>query len=514
MVMLVHSYTIASALSLSNRLPPPVASDDFGSDANVSDRSTVQTSNRLPPSPLASNDFGADADVSDRSTVQTRLSTRLGHSATGMVMDLSNGMPKAPVQPDEQAMTWVQDPECQHHMLIRTQFHHQNQTEVDDRPPLAHLLAADQEVGSAVDELISLRKSDPNFYNDCGRQVAQSWLPQNAAWQWIGPVVGHCSRGKIMSRLPATYVANGPKLPLIIHLHGFRAWPALHMTMNPFHVAGDHIFLKHKDKSLQAIHVAPHGNMKLGERYWNTAKGSCCDGFIDHKTVCGPDDVHFVHGVIELALAQYPEIARDQIYLAGFSNGGFLTHRLVSEFSEFIAGFITMEAAADVSIRASAHPVSGIIHWGIQDEVFNMNGGQFENRNHYRSSTESFKFWQTNNKCGAGVSQSRMDNFMNQSVSKKRQGKDNMGNEETDVRKASGCAQGRGLELWSCNGCTHGLPTWDRGDRVGTNRFNFLTNIMTWLFKYKSPTAISYWNKHKSQHYAAGWNKKKCTEAK
>jgi polyhydroxybutyrate depolymerase len=124
-------------------------------------------------------------------------------------------------------------------------------------------------------------------------------------------------------RAPASHAATAP---LLVLLHGYgsdHANVATHLGIAP--LADSHGF-----------YVAlPDGTPdRDGARFWN-ASDACCD--FDNLAV---DDVAYLDAILDDALARYP-IDPARIYVAGFSNGGFMAHRYACDRASRVTAVVS-----------------------------------------------------------------------------------------------------------------------------------------------------------------------------
>jgi polyhydroxybutyrate depolymerase len=111
-----------------------------------------------------------------------------------------------------------------------------------------------------------------------------------------------------------------------------------------------------------------------------------------------PDDVGFLRELIKALQAQLrPDPKR--IYVTGFSNGGFMTHRAGIQLSGFVAAIAVAEGsvASPGSIQnvpSPLRPVSVLMLHGDSDTAVAYCDGQT-----YSSQEESFNYWSAANRC-------------------------------------------------------------------------------------------------------------------
>lgn len=183
---------------------------------------------------------------------------------------------------------------------------------------------------------------------------------------------------------------NSP-VPLVIVLHGGGGSPE---TMIP----------RWADKARAAglVIAAPKGirrNDRMGT--WNA--GGCCGEAVAR----GVDDVAFIRAVIE-DVSRKAVIDPRRIYVAGFSNGGMLTHRIAIALGDRIAAAAVVSGALFGNEGVARVPVPMLIMHGEQDPVVGFSGGMSQTGFVARAQTIPFKsvryavdFWRGTNGCTA-----------------------------------------------------------------------------------------------------------------
>src|SRR6478736_2319423 len=137
---------------------------------------------------------------------------------------------------------------------------------------------------------------------------------------------------------------------------------------------------------------APNDNLEReGRRFWN-AGGACCN--FDGKAV---NDVARLEALL-FHWTQRPEIDPARVYVVGFSNGGFMAHRLACYMDDRLAAIVSIGGAGRARAEACA-PVSTIaaleIH-GDADPIVRYGAGQvLDNRaaDPHPSAPETFADW-------------------------------------------------------------------------------------------------------------------------
>ncbi len=154
--------------------------------------------------------------------------------------------------------------------------------------------------------------------------------------------------------------ASGPK-PFVLWLHGYGADPArLRAALHLPELAAERDF----------AWSAPSGLMDSRKRrFWNA--GACCN--YDNNPA---DDVARLSNILAHAKVD-PRIDPARIYVVGFSNGGFMAHRLACESSVGIAGFASLAGAGPPASKtcSPAGPTAAIHVHGDADVTVRMLGG-------------------------------------------------------------------------------------------------------------------------------------------
>lgn len=147
--------------------------------------------------------------------------------------------------------------------------------------------------------------------------------------------------------------------PLVVVLHGGGGNPE---TMMPRWAD--------KARAEGLVIAAPKGigrNDRMGT--WNA--NGCCGEAVAR----GVDDVGFVAAVIDDVAKQVP-IDRRRVYVAGFSNGGMLTHRVALALGEKVAAAAVVSGALFGNETGPRAPVPMLIIHGEKDDVVPFAGGK------------------------------------------------------------------------------------------------------------------------------------------
>ncbi len=133
------------------------------------------------------------------------------------------------------------------------------------------------------------------------------------------------------------------KLPLVLVLHGLGAsaeaieqhtdWPAFAKTHG-------------------IAWLAPNGAVdRQGRRFWD-AGPSCCN--FDGARL---NHVAALSQLLERTLAN-PQLDRSRVYVVGYSNGGFMAHRLACERPELLRGIVSMAGAGPLHTSSCQKPTA------------------------------------------------------------------------------------------------------------------------------------------------------------
>jgi len=188
-------------------------------------------------------------------------------------------------------------------------------------------------------------------------------------------------------------------VPLVILLHSYGNNGRLFSIRSEMNIKADEEGF---------IVVYPNG-ATLRDKGWNA--GFCCGPAMRQNV----DDLGFIKSVIEKTKKRY-NIDTNRIYVAGFSNGGMMTYRFASEFSEEIAAIAVAggQIGGNISdfrglwvIPEPSEPLPVIIFHGTNDTVVPYGGGRRPCDNPferpflpiYLSINESVSFWVEHNKC-------------------------------------------------------------------------------------------------------------------
>ena len=226
--------------------------------------------------------------------------------------------------------------------------------------------------------------------------------------------------------VPADYDATSPA-PLLIVLHGHSVTGAVQLAYTRLGgLVDSHGFLV----------MGPDGLVnEEGNHYWN-ATDACCD-FYDSNV----DDASYIRGLIDEVSAEY-SVDPKRIFLWGHSNGGFMSYRMACDYSETIAGIVSLAGAThfDASDCGATEPVNILqIHGDLDSTVPYAGDVDFP------SVDATLAQWITLNNCGdtRTVLGERLDLDRN------------VEGDETRMETQDGCPEGGGVDHWVIEGGEH-----------------------------------------------------------
>ncbi|HLV20209.1 MAG TPA: PHB depolymerase family esterase [Polyangiaceae bacterium] len=164
-----------------------------------------------------------------------------------------------------------------------------------------------------------------------------------------------------------TGLAPGQRRPLLVFLHGLG-------SSGRFAFEG--LGLGELGRRERVFIVAPDGSTDAnGRKFWN-AHPACCD--FDRR---GPDDVARLGALID-AWRQRVDVDPARVYVAGFSNGGFMAHRLGCELPDRIAAIASIAGAGPAEGARCKTPsrVAVLEVHGDADAIVRFEGGHLFGR--------------------------------------------------------------------------------------------------------------------------------------
>lgn len=220
--------------------------------------------------------------------------------------------------------------------------------------------------------------------------------------------------------------------PLVVVLHGYSGTGPL-----------QDLYFGFRDEAARrgALLVHPNGtDDQRGMQFWN-ATDACCNFFGSEV-----DDVAYLTAVVEYANSVHP-VDPSRVYLAGHSNGGFMSYRLACERPDLFAAIVSLAGAmvADESTCTPDEPVSVVQVHGTLDDVIRYDGGDILG-NTYPSAADTTGDWASLNGCEPSIEPGDALDL-----------ETDLTGDETTVARYTGCPDGVGVELWTIPGGSH-LP--------------------------------------------------------
>jgi len=224
-------------------------------------------------------------------------------------------------------------------------------------------------------------------------------------------------------------VHHEARAPLLVFLHGF---------------GGNHVDVE-KRFGLDAladqngVFVAlPDGTLDAaGRRFWS-ASDACCN-----FRKLPVDDVAYLDAIITDAVARHP-IDPARVYVAGYSNGGFMAHRYACDRAERVAAVASFagEPWNDASLCKPGVPVTVLQVHGDEDAVIHYAGAAATTTRGdlpigaYPASREAVAMWGRLDRCGPPTTTD---------------------DPHAETLLYGGCAEGANVALWTLHGATHRL---------------------------------------------------------
>ena len=233
-------------------------------------------------------------------------------------------------------------------------------------------------------------------------------------------------------RAPRDYDPKKPT-PLVIALHG-RGGSGAELTTG--------FELEALADAKGFLLSTPNGTFEGRARVWD-ATNACCKFRAPHV-----DDVAFVSSIINLAGSRY-NVDPKRVYVIGYSNGGFMAHRLACDLSTRIAAIASLAGATwedDTKCSPGAKVAILEVH-GTKDDIVPYGGGPsrlFPTGPRMPSAQETVESWVKKNGCRALQPAGKIDVDAQ------------IAGDETAVLRAA-CPAGGAVELWSVAEATHHL---------------------------------------------------------
>jgi polyhydroxybutyrate depolymerase len=191
-------------------------------------------------------------------------------------------------------------------------------------------------------------------------------------------------------------------------------------------------------------YAAPDGSLDpINRRFWN-AWHACCD--FDQL---GPDHVQALSELLDRA-SRHPAVDPRRRYVLGFSNGGFMAHRLACDVGGLAAVASIAGAGPSPGEACRAPTATAVLQvHGDLDVVIAYSGGHSLNDPklpRHPSASDTVSGWVKRNRCSQPES-ARLTLDLESALPGK----------ETSVLRHAGC--NRSVELWTVKGGEHVIAT-------------------------------------------------------
>lgn len=238
---------------------------------------------------------------------------------------------------------------------------------------------------------------------------------------------------------PTTYAGEG-LLPVLLSLHGYGGNGAL---QDGYWGTSDYV-----DDGNFLLAIPDGTTDRTGAQFWN-ATDLCCN-FGDSDV----DDVAFLLGVLDELEAHFP-VDPERIYVAGHSNGGFMSYRLACEAADRITaiGSLAGSGFSDPADCTPTEPVSILQVHGTNDTVIPYADGWTP------GARVMMERWADRNGCGKPTKGAALDLVPG------------IPDAETRTEQWSACDDGALVELWTIDDASH-VPGFDDA---------WIDNLWSWL---------------------------------
>lgn len=188
-------------------------------------------------------------------------------------------------------------------------------------------------------------------------------------------------------RVPASYNALN-KAPVVFNFHGYNSSGTQQESISGLDVVADRegvivIYADGLRGSETGISFSP-------QRSWNA--GACCA----EAQYSNSDDVGFVVKVLDEVENKFC-VDEKRVFSMGFSNGGFLSHRLACELSDRIAAIGPVAGVNGMTTCNPSRPVPVMHFHGSSDNVVPYNG----NSTGFISVRKSMADWSSRDGCSS-----------------------------------------------------------------------------------------------------------------
>ncbi|NBC27867.1 MAG: prolyl oligopeptidase family serine peptidase [Bacteroidetes bacterium] len=176
---------------------------------------------------------------------------------------------------------------------------------------------------------------------------------------------------------------------------------------------------------------------------------SWADGRETSATLMGIDDVGFILKLVEKLISNY-RINSNKVYVAGFSNGGFMSQKLACELEDVFAGVGTLGATIDSDVLSkctTSQSIPMLLMLGDADPFVPYNGGTVANNPSPIAGIETLaNFWKENNNCSTTKPETQLPDVNSRD------------NSTVSLFQFSDCACDADVSLYRINGGGHTWP--------------------------------------------------------
>ena len=206
--------------------------------------------------------------------------------------------------------------------------------------------------------------------------------------------------------IPPGYDGSTP-LPLVLDFHG----SALNQT-DQAAVSGWR-FLADQEDLIIAYPLGLFGQPEAPEVDTNATTPTHGPSFNGGPLCCGQarnkqiDDVGFARAIVQ-GVAAEANIDRTRVYATGWSNGGFMSHRLACQSADLFAAVAPVAGRIGLFPTTSckpSRPIAVIEFAGLHDPKVPYEGGVFM----WPSAAQSLAYWRDQDGCGSGPPDERID---------------------------------------------------------------------------------------------------------
>ena len=181
--------------------------------------------------------------------------------------------------------------------------------------------------------------------------------------------------------VPASYDPS-ERTPLVLNFHGYAMNAGWQAEVTSYEQKAD-------AEGFVVVHAEGLGVIQG----WNA--GDCCGTAASSDA----DDVGFVSALLD-RLEDELCIDADRIYASGFSNGGFLSHRLACEIAPRLAAIASVSGVMGIDDCSPGRPMPVIAFHGTSDNTVPYNGS---NALGFESVAQTMEGWRVRNGCSEQV---------------------------------------------------------------------------------------------------------------